>query len=132
MGYVFHGRTRRHALTVLCIQLHNLRTLWLGRVILLRTPTSLFCQSPQFSFLVQVELTNVASLANSNPSILVQPIAIIAIEQNYDCSKTITQQQSSQPASTGYTIQLANPLNNTDVRSFSVLACSLLMLTLVS
>lgn len=54
-------------------------------------------------------------LANSNPSILVQPIAIIAIEQNYDCSKTITQQQSSQTPSTGYTVLFANPLNNSDV-----------------
>ncbi|KAI6006818.1 hypothetical protein EDD15DRAFT_2258 [Pisolithus albus] len=54
-------------------------------------------------------------LANSNPSILVQPIAIIAIQESYDCSKTITQQQSAQPAATGYTVLLANPLNSSDV-----------------
>lgn len=72
-------------------------------------------------FLVHVELTLrlSSSLANSNPSILVQPIAIIAIEPNYDCSKTITQQQASQPPSTGYTVLLANPLNSSDVRAFS-------------
>ncbi|KIM64895.1 hypothetical protein SCLCIDRAFT_1213000 [Scleroderma citrinum Foug A] len=58
-------------------------------------------------------------LANSNPSILVQPIAIIAIEPNYDCSKTITQQQASQPPSTGYTVLLANPLNSSDVYATS-------------
>lgn len=58
-------------------------------------------------------------LANSNPSILVQPIAIIAIQESYDCSKTITQQQSAQPAATGYTVLLANPLNSTDVYATS-------------
>ncbi|KAI6006765.1 hypothetical protein EDC04DRAFT_2781842 [Pisolithus marmoratus] len=58
-------------------------------------------------------------LANSNPSILVQPIAIIAIEEDYECSKTITQQQSTQPAATGYTVLLANPLNSTDVYATS-------------
>ena len=49
-------------------------------------------------------------------NILAQPQAIIAIENNFDCSKTITQQQEIFPAGTGYTIQLANTLNNTDVR----------------
>ncbi|KAF8841090.1 hypothetical protein BDN67DRAFT_1068755 [Paxillus ammoniavirescens] len=54
-------------------------------------------------------------LTNSNPSILSGPLAIIAIQQNYDCSETITQQQAAQPAATGYIIQLTNPLNNTEV-----------------
>ncbi|KAH7882486.1 hypothetical protein F5I97DRAFT_1987791 [Phlebopus sp. FC_14] len=54
-------------------------------------------------------------LTNSNPSILNAPLAIISVEYNYDCSKTITQQQAAQPAATGYTIQLANTLNGTDV-----------------
>ncbi|KAL4068463.1 hypothetical protein V8B97DRAFT_1918584 [Scleroderma yunnanense] len=58
-------------------------------------------------------------LANSNPSVLVQPIAIIAVQENYDCSKTITQQQSAQPASTGYTVQFANTLNSSDVYATS-------------
>jgi len=100
-------------------------------VILLPTPILLFCQSPWFSFLGHVELTLrvSSSLANSNPSILVQPIAIIAIEQNYDCSKTITQQQSSQTPSTGYTVLFANPLNNSDVRSFSFYVRFLLVLS---
>jgi len=60
----------------------------------------------------------VSSLTNSNPSILPAPLAIIAVENNFDCSKTITQQQSAQPAGTGYTVQLASTLNGTDV-SFS-------------
>ncbi|OBZ78457.1 hypothetical protein A0H81_02479 [Grifola frondosa] len=54
-------------------------------------------------------------IANSNPTIQSAPQAIIAIENNFDCSKTITQDQSNQVAATGYTIQLANPLNNTDI-----------------
>ncbi|KIJ63816.1 hypothetical protein HYDPIDRAFT_91819 [Hydnomerulius pinastri MD-312] len=54
-------------------------------------------------------------LANSNPSILASPLAIIAVQQNYDCSETITQQQSAQPAGTGYTVLLASTLNSTDI-----------------
>ncbi|TFK47503.1 hypothetical protein OE88DRAFT_1665663 [Heliocybe sulcata] len=54
-------------------------------------------------------------IANSNPSILVAPSALIAIEYDYDCSKTITESQSNWTPSTGYTIQLANPLNQTDI-----------------
>jgi hypothetical protein len=42
-------------------------------------------------------------------------LAIISIENNYDCSKTITEQQVTQPAATGYTIQFANILNGTDI-----------------
>jgi len=54
-------------------------------------------------------------LANSNPSVLVSPLAIISIQENYDCSKLITQDQVVQPAATGYTIQFANILNGTDI-----------------
>ncbi|KAF9446626.1 hypothetical protein P691DRAFT_776716 [Macrolepiota fuliginosa MF-IS2] len=63
--------------------------------------------SPQSQFTVLV--------SNSNPAILVSPIAIIAIESNVDCSKLITQDQSNQPASGGYRIILANPLNSSDI-----------------
>lgn len=56
---------------------------------------------------------------NSDPKILVSPLAIIAIQQNYDCSITITQDQANQPAGTGWTVLLANPLNNTDVYATS-------------
>ncbi|KAH7924942.1 hypothetical protein BV22DRAFT_1034639 [Leucogyrophana mollusca] len=58
-------------------------------------------------------------LANSNPAVLSAPIAIIAVQYNYDCSETITQQQASQAPGTGYTIQLANTLNSTDVYTTS-------------
>ncbi|KZT20952.1 hypothetical protein NEOLEDRAFT_1140131 [Neolentinus lepideus HHB14362 ss-1] len=54
-------------------------------------------------------------IANSNPTVLEAPAAIIAVENNYDCSKTITDSQSNLPPSTGYVVQLANPLNDTDV-----------------
>jgi len=54
-------------------------------------------------------------VTNSNPAILSSPIAIISVENNYDCSKTITQQQFTPAAATGYIVQLANPLNETDV-----------------
>ncbi|KAG2140691.1 hypothetical protein DEU56DRAFT_289970 [Suillus clintonianus] len=54
-------------------------------------------------------------LANSNTAVLPAPLAIIAVQYNYDCSKTITQQQSAQPAGTGYTVQFASTLNSTDI-----------------
>ncbi|OJA20607.1 hypothetical protein AZE42_07761 [Rhizopogon vesiculosus] len=54
-------------------------------------------------------------LTNSNLSILPAPLAIIAVQDNFDCSVTITQQQSAQPAGTGYVVQLANIINGTDV-----------------
>lgn len=71
-------------------------------------------------------LVLVNSIANSDPKVLVSPQAIIAIEQNFDCSKTITQQQESFAVGTGYTIQFANPLNNTDVSFHLILSESLL------
>jgi len=54
-------------------------------------------------------------VANTNTQLLSGPIAIYAIESNYDCSKTLTQQQVNQPPGTGYVIQLANIFNETDV-----------------
>ncbi|KAG2340803.1 hypothetical protein BDR05DRAFT_966356 [Suillus weaverae] len=54
-------------------------------------------------------------LSNSNTAILPAPLAIIAVQANYDCSKTITQQQSAQPAGTGYTVLFASTLNSTDI-----------------
>jgi len=56
---------------------------------------------------------------NSDPKILTAPIAVIAIQNNYDCSITITQDQANQPVGTGWTVVLANPLNNTDVYATS-------------
>ncbi|KAK7678697.1 hypothetical protein QCA50_018279 [Cerrena zonata] len=58
-------------------------------------------------------------IANSDPKVLVSPLAIVAVENNFDCSKTITQEQSSQPAASGYTILLANPLNSSQVYATS-------------
>jgi len=56
---------------------------------------------------------------NSDPKILTAPIAVIAIQNNYDCSITITQDQANQPVGTGWTVLLANPLNNTEVYATS-------------
>lgn len=66
------------------------------------------CQTSPFSnFTVLV--------ANQDPKILASPIAVIAIENNYDCSKTIIPDQSNLTAATGYIVQFANTLNETDV-----------------
>ncbi|KIK02726.1 hypothetical protein K443DRAFT_656635 [Laccaria amethystina LaAM-08-1] len=54
-----------------------------------------------------------------NSPTMASPLAIIAQENNFDCSKIITQDQASQPAGTGYTILLADPLNNTNVYATS-------------
>ncbi|KLO16143.1 hypothetical protein SCHPADRAFT_848588 [Schizopora paradoxa] len=54
-------------------------------------------------------------LINSNSSILNGALPIVAIENNFDCSKTITQQQANLPVASNYKVQLANPLNSTDV-----------------
>jgi len=54
-------------------------------------------------------------ITNQDLRVFAGPIAIVAIQSNYDCSKTITQEQANQPAGTGYLIQLANPFNETDV-----------------
>lgn len=58
------------------------------------------------------------SIANSNPSVLTAPLPIIPTVPNYVCSKLITATQLNVPAATGYTIQLTNIFNNTDVRIF--------------
>jgi len=58
-------------------------------------------------------------IANKDPTILVAPLAIIGIQQDFDCSKEITQDQANQAAGTGYTILLADPLNNTHVYTTS-------------
>ncbi|KAG6878180.1 hypothetical protein C0992_008515 [Termitomyces sp. T32_za158] len=50
-----------------------------------------------------------------DPKVLTSPLAILSIENNFDCSKTITADQLNAAPGQGYTIQLANPLNSTDV-----------------
>jgi len=54
-------------------------------------------------------------VANQNTQILSAPIAIVAIENNYDCSKIITPLQANQPVGTGYMVQFANTLNQSDI-----------------
>uniref|UniRef100_A0A0W0EUK1 Uncharacterized protein n=1 Tax=Moniliophthora roreri TaxID=221103 RepID=A0A0W0EUK1_MONRR len=48
-----------------------------------------------------------------------QYTVVIAIQNNADCSKLVTQQQMTMPAATGYKIQFANTLNQSDVYSES-------------
>ncbi|KAI0674480.1 hypothetical protein C8Q78DRAFT_1015030 [Trametes maxima] len=54
-------------------------------------------------------------IANSDPKVLVGPQAFIAQQNNFDCSELITKDRVNMPVGTGYTIQLANPFNETDV-----------------
>ncbi|KIY47122.1 hypothetical protein FISHEDRAFT_45945 [Fistulina hepatica ATCC 64428] len=54
-------------------------------------------------------------LSNTNVDILTGPIGIIAVQENYDCSKEVTQQQADQPAATGYSILFTNPLNTSQI-----------------
>ncbi|KAL1742454.1 hypothetical protein HDZ31DRAFT_75518, partial [Schizophyllum fasciatum] len=54
-------------------------------------------------------------LTNTDVNVLSGPIGIIASQNNYDCSKTITQQQAAQPAAKGYRVLLTDPLNMTNV-----------------
>ncbi|KAG5652636.1 hypothetical protein H0H81_004246 [Sphagnurus paluster] len=61
-------------------------------------------------------------VANTSPTVLVSPLAIISIQYNYDCSKTITQDQLQAAPGTGYTILFANPLNSSDVSPTSFLS----------
>jgi len=58
-------------------------------------------------------------IANSDPKVLVSPMAIISIQQNFQCSIVVSQDVANQPAGTGWTIQLANPINITDVYATS-------------
>ncbi|KAI5888122.1 uncharacterized protein SCHCODRAFT_02635773 [Schizophyllum commune H4-8] len=58
-------------------------------------------------------------LTNTDVNVLSGPIGIIATQNNYDCSKTITQQQAAQPAGKGYKILLTDPLNMTNIYAAS-------------
>ncbi|KAJ8502025.1 hypothetical protein ONZ45_g2926 [Pleurotus djamor] len=54
-------------------------------------------------------------IGNTDPTILVQPQAVISIQANADCSKEITRQQADFKPGQNYFLQLANPLNSTNV-----------------
>jgi len=70
------------------------------------------CKSPQALAAIQFTvLINHTSFAAA--------LAIIAIQLNSDCSITVSQDKANQPPGTGYTVLLANPLNNTDVYATS-------------
>jgi hypothetical protein len=54
-------------------------------------------------------------LNNTNPTILPSPMAIVSTLNNADCSHTITTQQAALTPSTGYTLVIADQLNQTKV-----------------
>ncbi|KAJ3724148.1 hypothetical protein DFJ43DRAFT_1091182 [Lentinula guzmanii] len=59
------------------------------------------------------EQTFTVLVANPN---MASPLAIIAEQPNYVCSLLVTKDQmGGLPVGTGYTVQLANPLNSTDL-----------------
>ncbi|TFK65508.1 hypothetical protein BDN72DRAFT_801092 [Pluteus cervinus] len=93
----------------LTITAPNANTWWVAKSVNVMSWT---CQtSPYTNFTVLI--------ANSDPKILVAPMAFIGIQMNGDCSKEITQQQADQAAGTGYTILLADPFNNTNIYATS-------------
>jgi len=53
-------------------------------------------------------------ITNSDATVLSGPLALIAIQYNYDCSKTMIPGEQLKTG-TGYVMQFANPFNNTDV-----------------
>jgi len=67
--------------------------------------------SPQTEFTVLI--------TNQDKTKYPSPLAFIAIQQNFQCSIVITQDQANQPAGQGWQILFANPLNNTDVYATS-------------
>ncbi|KAJ7129094.1 hypothetical protein C8R46DRAFT_1143772 [Mycena filopes] len=68
------------------------------------------------------------SLANPDIKLLTATTAVIAIEQNYNCAQTISSSLLNAPLGDGYTIQLGNPLNATEIYAesdpFSIKAIS--------
>lgn len=61
------------------------------------------------------------SLTNTHQTVLTGPQAIIAVVNNFDCSRSITTQQANLPVSDGYRVQLANPINISEVYTESEL-----------
>ncbi|KDR72728.1 hypothetical protein GALMADRAFT_252944 [Galerina marginata CBS 339.88] len=58
-------------------------------------------------------------VGNTNIQVQAAPIAIIGIQNNFDCSINISQDQANQAPGTGWQVLLANPLNNTEVYATS-------------
>jgi len=58
-------------------------------------------------------------IKNADQNILSGELAIIAIQNNFQCTVTISQNQANQLAATGYTLLFANTLNSSDVYTSS-------------
>lgn len=99
------------------------RTTLYGTVTNLRSTTSPFCMPFYLPFaafvLTNYSFANANSLANSNPTVLQGNFALIGIQENFDCSEGLAANQVNFTASDGYTILLANPLNQTQVYATS-------------
>lgn len=59
--------------------------------------------------------TLLSSVGNQDPKISVAPLAIIPVQQNFQCSILVTQDQANQAAGTGWQIFFADILNITNV-----------------
>jgi hypothetical protein len=58
-------------------------------------------------------------VGNQDPKISVAPLAIIPVQQNFQCSILVTQDQANQPAGTGWQIFFADVLNITNYLAIS-------------
>ena len=74
-------------------------------------------------WLLPASLTRPLSIGNTNPSVMNAPQAILAQENNFDCSKLITANNFGQAPGDGYFVQLSNPFNETDVRLSFFMMC---------
>ncbi|KAF8870331.1 hypothetical protein BD779DRAFT_1415734, partial [Infundibulicybe gibba] len=54
-------------------------------------------------------------IANEDPKILPAPLAIIAVQNNSDCSRAVAPDQVNLTPATGYAIRLVDPLNSTSI-----------------
>ncbi|KJA17416.1 hypothetical protein HYPSUDRAFT_46498 [Hypholoma sublateritium FD-334 SS-4] len=63
-------------------------------------------------------------VSNTSPTVLEAPMAIISIQNNFDCSILVDQSVGNLAVGSGYQVLLANPFNETDVRRFYALLFS--------
>ncbi|CAA7268617.1 unnamed protein product [Cyclocybe aegerita] len=56
---------------------------------------------------------------NTDPTVLVSPMAVISVQENFQCSITISQNQANQPAGTGWTLLFASIFNSSEIYATS-------------
>ena len=83
---------------------------------------TVLCVLSVISSTLRLQLTHThISIQNQDPKVLAGPLAILAIQQNYDCSITVSENVVNQAPASGYTLSFANPINITEVSWFSTL-----------